>query len=180
MILSGSEYQGGDFIKPEAGTHEATLLSAEAYMNDNYEKSARIPQLTLVWDLGLVENDNGDEVPLLVYDSFINITLNEKAKLTKRLKALADFDETTCQFVMDFEQELKDLSQLPYRVDGKIKIVNLEINGERLFGKTALISLEINDNGYPKVTNVVKPIKRAKAAAKPVETASATPPAPGM
>lgn len=182
MILNGADFQGnGGGVKPEQdGTYPATLVSAEIYKNDNFEKTELVPQITLVWDLGEVENDDGETVPLLVYDSFIKLSLNEKATFTKRMKALTSFEEKSCNLVLENDGNVNNLENLPHRTDARLKVTKLEINGESMIGKEALVSLELKDNGWPKVTGVSKPIAQPKRAAKPVEASTTAPTPPGL
>ena len=163
MILTGESFNSGDFVKAAVGTHPCVLLSAEAYLNNKFQSDELQAQVTLVWDTETIgETDSGEEVDILIFDSFINLSLNEKATLTKRLKALVDFDENTCklEIVWDGEQ-IKALTDLPHRTESKKKINDIKIDGVSVFGKPALVAVELNDKGYNKVTSVSKPLASA-------------------
>ena len=132
LKLSGSDYVGTGGVRlEEPGTYECTLTGASAYRNNLYQSEDTRPELTLIWDTGLVaEKDDGEEAPVLIYDSYLNISRN----------------------------------------DGRIDVAGITLNGEALFGKTALVSVVINDKGYPKVTSVSAPLRKAASKYKQRET----------
>lgn len=171
LKLSGSDYVGTGGVRlEEPGTYECTLTGASAYRNNLYQSEETRPELTLIWDTGLLDiNDNGEEAPVLIYDSYLNISLNEKANLTKRLTALAGgkLDITKAELALAGVDSLDDL---PHRNDGRVDVTGITLNGEALFGKTALVSVVINDKGYPKVTSVSAPLRKAASKYKQRET----------
>ena len=75
---------------------------------------------------------------------------------------IVDFDENTCklEIVWDGEQ-IKALTDLPHRTESKKKINDIKIDGVSVFGKPALVAVELNDKGYNKVTSVSKPLASA-------------------
>lgn len=171
LKLSGKDFQGGGGVRlEEPGTYECTLVGASAYRNNLYQSEETRPEITLVWDTGLIDtNDRGEDAPVLIYDSYLNISLNEKANLTKRLAALAggSLDITKADLAIGGVNSLEDL---PHRNDGRVDVTNLVLNGEDLFGKTALVSVVINDKGYPKVTGVSAPLRKTASKYKRAET----------
>ena len=174
ISISGKDYQGGgSFVTPDPGTYPCTLVGAKMYKNENFDKDKLLNQIGLVWDTGLVvENDDGKEVDLLIFDDWLTFSLNEKANLTKRFKALADFDERTADLDIEFENDnVTTLDQLQHWREHKEPITMLKLNGENLFGKQALVSVELNASGYAKVTGVSKPMAQASGKVKARNTA---------
>lgn len=161
LNLSGKDFQGAGGVRlEEPGTYECTLIGASAYRNNLYQSEETRPELTLIWDTGLVDTNNqGEDAPVLIYDSYLNITLNEKANLTKRLTALAGGKLNIIEADLSIGG-VTSLDALPHRDEGRVDIPSITLNGEELFGKTALVSVTINDKGYPKVTTVAAPVKK--------------------
>jgi len=167
LNLRGSDYKGGTAGAKldEPGTYECTFIGASAYLNQKYQSEEVVPQLTLIWDSGyMAENDDGEEVPVLIYDAWLLLSLNEKANLVKRLTALAGG-------TLDPEQAnlslpgIKSLDDLTHWKDGRTDTA-LVLNGEDLAGRTALVTVTINEKGYPKVTGVTAPLKGGKPGGK--------------
>ena len=169
--LDGKDFQaGGKSVALEPNTYPMKLKEARAYRDWDFDKTKIQAKLDLIWDSGLVvENDDGEEVDAYVYDSFIVISLNEKANLVKRLSAILgpNFDPAKCKVALEFEG-VSALDELPMREEGKTKITRFDVDGESIFGREALVELSLNKNGYNKVTNVSRPLATAgKAKARP-------------
>jgi len=160
ISVNGSQFQGSsDFIKPEKGTYPCKLVSASMYKNENFDKDKLLTQITLEWDTGLVgENSNGDEVDVVIFDSWLTFSLNEKANLTKRFKALMDFDERTADLQVEFADNISSEDDLKHWRDGRAKVMDIRINDKSLFGLEALVEVGENSAGYTKVVNVSKPL----------------------
>ena len=180
--MNGSQFLGaGNFVQVEPGTHECVLLSAEAYLNDRFNSTETQPQLTLIWDTETVgERDDGSEVDLVIYDSFLNLSLNEKAKLVNRFHAVSDFEPDSVDMQIVFDNDaITGPDHLPHRTDRKEKVNNILLNGESIFGKRALVEVTLNDNGYTKVKSVSKPLaakaKRRKVLTEPEAQEEAIP-----
>lgn len=168
LKLSGSDFTGGGTsVKlDEPGTYPCTLVGASAYLNNKYQSEEVVPQVTLIWDSGYTaENDDGQEVPVLIYDAWLLLSLNEKSNLVKRLTALAGgtLDPETADLELG---GINSLDQLTHWKEGRTDVERLVLNGEELFGKEALVTVTINDKGYPKVTGVTAPLKSGKAGGK--------------
>lgn len=174
ITLDGKDFQGtsGGIITIDPGTYPMTLKGARIYRDWDFEKTKLQVKLDLIWDSGMVgENDDGDEVDIMVYDSFIVLSLNEKANLVKRLAALLSNDFNPAEAKVNLEIEgYDDLEALPTREESRANVNRFEINGESIFGKQALVEVGLNKNGYNKVTNVSRPMSTpagGKVRAKP-------------
>lgn len=168
LTLSGSDFKGGGGGPrlEEAGNYPCTLIGANAYINNKFQSEETRPQLTLIWDTGYIgENADGEEVPVLIYDAWINLTLNEKSNLTERLTALlgGSFEPETASLHLGGVNSLDDLTHWK---DGRTDLTSLQVNGQEMFGQQAHVSVVMNDKGYPKVTGVTAPPKAAPAGTK--------------
>ncbi len=137
-----------------------------------------LTQITLVWDTGMMtENADGAEIPAMIQDSWLTFSLHEKANLTKRLKSILgpDFDVGTAKVTLELDGA-ESLNDLTHWKEGRTEITRFDINGESIFGKQALVQIEINANNYNRVTNVSAPM-RQNAKLKP-RGQEATPAAP--
>ena len=175
VSLSGSDFKGGGSGPrlDEAGTYPCTLIGASAYQNQKYQSEELVNQLTLIYDTGYVgENSDGEEAPVLLYAAWLLLSLNEKSNLVKHLTALmgGTLDPETATLNLG---GIKSLNDLTHWKDGRTDLTGLQVNGVELFGKEALVSVTLNDKGYPKVTGVSAPAKappaggRLKKAAAP-------------
>jgi len=167
LTLDGSQFKGGGggVQLDQPGTYPCTLKGASVYKNNLYQSEETRPEITLIWDTGLVgENNDGEEVPVYVYDSFINLSLNEKAKFVNRLTALmgGTLDPETARLNIG---GVTDLNSLPHRKDGRTEVTSLTLNDEDLFGKEALITVTI-DGDWAKVTNASPPVNAAAGTGK--------------
>lgn len=167
FTLDGSQFKGGGggVQLDTPGTYPCTLKAASVYKNNLYQSEETRPEITLIWDTGLIgENNDGEEVPVYVYDSFINLSLNEKAKLINRLTALmgGTLDATTARLNLG---GVTDLHSLPHRKEGRIDVTSLTLNEQEMFGKEALITVTI-DGEWAKVTNASPPVNASAAAGK--------------
>lgn len=179
LNLSGSDYKGGagGAKLEEAGTYPCTLIGASAYQNNKYQSDELTHQVTLIWDTGYIgENDDGEEVPVLIYDAWINLSLNEKAKLISRFAALlgGKLDAETAQVNI---KGITSLDALQHWKDGRTTIDGITVNGEEMFGKEALVTVILNDAGYPKVTQVAPPVRQAPAGGRMKKAAATEAPA---
>ncbi|HLS02688.1 MAG TPA: hypothetical protein VK054_12030, partial [Beutenbergiaceae bacterium] len=149
----------------ESTTYQATLIAAQMYKNNKYQSEELTNQITLIWDTGLVmETDEGEEVPVYIYDTFINFSFNEKAKLTSRLKALGfEISPTTnVQLKINGASNLDELEHTKLGRDARKAVEAWEINGENVFGREALVTVEVverNDRKYANVTNASPPMR---------------------
>lgn len=167
ITLDGSQFKGGGggVQLDQPGTYPCTLKGASVYKNNLYQSEETRPEITLIWDTGLVgENDDGEEVPVYVYDSFINLSLNEKAKLINRLTALVggNLQADTARLNLG---GVTDLHSLPHRKEGRIDVTSLMLNDEEMFGREALITVAI-DGDWAKVTNASPPVNTAAGTGK--------------
>ena len=172
MKFSGKDYTGGgDYVTLDEGTYEVTLKAANMYKNNKYQSEELTNQISLVWDTGLLfETDAGREVEAAINDSFINFTLNEKATLVKRLKALlgAGFDPETAEVEIELEG-VDNLDDLKHWREGRATVTKFVVNGENLFGKAAIVTLvhtKKGDKTYANVDNVSAPVQARKTAVK--------------
>lgn len=172
MKFSGKDYTGGgDYVLLDPGTYEVTLKSANMYKNNLYQSEELTEQISLVWDTGLIiENNSGVEVEASINDSFLKFSLNEKANLVKRLKALlgAGFDPETAEVEIELDG-VDDLDDLKHWRDGRTEVTKFIVNGENIFGKTAIITLghkQKGDKVYATVENVSAPLQVRKATVK--------------
>lgn len=182
MEFNGADFNGsGKTVVLEEGTYEATLKSARMYKNEKYQSSDMQTQMDLIWDTGLVDtNDDGEEVPALIYQSFITWSFNERANLSKIVKALMgkEFDpkKAKINLVLDGHDNLQTL---PHRSDGKVNVEVFEVNNQHLFGKQAMVSVTVNDNGYNRVESVSAPMRKAgtvrRVQSEPESTSSGAP-----
>jgi hypothetical protein len=163
--LNGSDFNGSKSVTLEEGTYPVTLKGARIYKNEKYQSDELITQIDLIWDTGeTYENDEGKEVPGLITDSFLTLSLNEKANLTKRLFALLgkDFKPGTAKVELQVDGH-ESMATLPHRSDGRPEITVFKINGEDLFGKTAMVGVTINSAGYNRVASVSAPMRQGGA-----------------
>lgn len=148
----------------EAGTYPCTLTAAEMYKNFKYQSEEETTQITLIWDTGhTVESESGEDIPVYIYDSFINWTFNEKAKLTERLTALG-FTGVNAKTPIGIDlgglKSFDELENIRNGREARKSVEAWEVNGENVFGREALITIDINDKGYPRVKQVSAPIKQ--------------------
>jgi hypothetical protein len=163
--LNGSDFNGSKGVTLEEGTYPVTLKGARIYKNEKYQSDELITQIDLIWDTGeTYENDEGKEVPGLITDSFLTLSLNEKANLVKRLQALLgkDFKPGTARVELQVDGH-ENMATLPHRSDGRPEITVFRINGEDLFGKTAMVGVTINSAGYNRVASVSAPMRQGGA-----------------
>src|SRR5690625_4560562 len=177
--LNGKDFKGGagGAKLEEAGTYPCTLIGASAYQNNKYQSDELTNQITLIWDTGYIgENDDGEEVPVYIYDAWINLSLNEKAKLISRFRALlgGTLDAETAQVNI---KGITSLDALQHWKEGRTTVEGITVNDTDLFGLEALVTVEINDAGYPKVTQVAPPVKSAPGGKKMKPRATAEVPA---
>lgn len=175
--LRGSDYKGGNGTPKleEAGTYPCTLAGASVYLNEKYQSDEQVHQITLIWDTGLIaENDDGEEVPVMIYDAWLLLSLNEKSNLVKRLTALAGgtLDAENANLGLD---GVKNLNEIKHWKDGRTDLDGLTLNGEDLFGREALVTIVLNDKGYAKVTNVSAPLKAPAKSGGKLKTRTAAP-----
>ncbi len=163
--LNGSDFNGSKGVVLEEGTYPVTLKGARIYKNERFQSSELATQIDLVWTTGeTYENDQGEEVEGLIYDSFLTLSLNEKAKLTARLKAILGKDFIPGRAKVDLQVEGHDsMATLPHRSEGRPEITTLRINNEDLFGKTAMVGVTVNPQGYNRVASVAPPMRQGGA-----------------
>lgn len=171
--MKGKFAEGGLDIEP--GAYEATLERITGWNTPQYQKDGLEPTLTFIWNIG---EDEGGE-PLRLNDTFIRVprdregwpVLTPRSKLFERLSALAGFPvdaehewELLLPEGMDGPEGLDALPSLDERGDDGFEPVDVDIviDGESVIGKEAIVTVEKNDKGYLKVTQVsAKPKKRA-------------------
>lgn len=153
----------GDFETVDPGAYFATLKSAEIYLSNLYQSDDTRLEMTLVWE---TDETGSDGQKLSIFDSFIGFTLNEKSKLVSRLKPLVNGagDPRDWKLGISTENGVK-LKDVPHRDKERTKVDQFQINGETLFGRGAIVTVEKNDKGYAKVTNVSAPPKGKPAGA---------------
>jgi hypothetical protein len=151
IILSGAR---DEYETVTEGTHNATLKGAQAYMKDAFDDDKPpVAALTLIWETE-EEADDGDS-NLAVFDSFLTLSVHERATLTKRLRPLTTHkDPRDWQIEIDLEDD-KNLSDLPHWRNDKIRVTSIRLNDVELFGTKAMIGVSHNDNGYARVDSVV-------------------------
>lgn len=163
-VFSGSDFNGSKAVTLDDGTYPATLESIKIYKNDNFEKTGLVTQLDLTWDTGdVVENDDGKEVPALIYQTFVNLSFNKKAKLSDVLRALfgREFDPVTCKVSIEIEDHASPAT-LEHRSEAKANITSFLVNGEEIVGKQAMVAVTTNDAGYNRVTSISAPMRASK------------------
>lgn len=166
MTFSGKDYTGsGDFAQLDPGTYEVTLKGATMYKNNLYQSDELTEQITLIYDTGLlIETKDGKEVDALIYDAWLKFSLNEKANLVKRLSALLgpSFNPEDAEVEIDLDG-ISHLSDLKHWKDGRTTVTKFVVNGENVFGKSAIVTLTQNEKGYAKVTNISAPLQKRPA-----------------
>ncbi len=156
-----ADFNGSKGVTLEEGTYSVTLAGARIYKNEKFQSDELVTQVDLLWDTGeMYENDEGKEVAGIITDSFLTLSFNEKANLVKRLKAILgkDFDLGRAKVGMQIEGH-ENTNTLPHRTDGKAKVEEFTVDGESLFGKTAMVGVTINPQGYNRVASVSAPMR---------------------
>lgn len=168
ITINGSNFNsGGKSVTLDPGTYPCTLRGANMYMNNKYQSEETQRQITLIWDTGFTaENEDGEEVDAIIYDSFLNFSFNEKATLTSRVASLIGaFDARTAEIGIKLDG-INTFDELKHFKDGRVDVTDFVVNGQNLFGREVLVTIIHNDKGYAKVTSVSAPIAAAPAGGK--------------
>lgn len=168
ITLNGSNFNSsGKSVTLDPGTYPCTLRGANMYMNNKYQSEETQRQITLIWDTGFTaENEDGEEVDAIIYDSFLNFSFNEKAKLTERVASLIGaFDARAAAIGIKLDG-ISNFDELTHFKDGRTDVTDLLVNDKNLWGLEALVTIVHNDKGYAKVTSVTAPIAAAPQGGK--------------
>lgn len=164
--MKGKFAQGGG-IDLDPGAYEVTLEKVIAWSTQKYQEEGLEPTLTFIWYVG--EDEEGE--PIILTDTFIRIprdrdgypVLTPRSKLFERLSALAGFpvdEEHEWELMLpdDYDDPagLDALPSLDERNEEGFKPLEVDIlvDGESVIGNEAIVTVEKNDKGYLKVTQV--------------------------
>ena len=136
------------------GSYAGRIASATIYMSENYEGTQMVPKIDFVWETN-EENDDGDKVRLS--DNYIGLkrSNDNRCKLYIRLKPFVK-DLDLRKGDIGLEGDFKTLDDLPEGRDNAAQLEDLTIDGESVFNKWALLSVDVNDRGYTDIIGVSK------------------------